>query len=158
MAVLCSQSSSHKETMKIRLVVALVVFAIRFVVPALAQEENAVDPEVRQQIEGAYKKRLDAYNKHDAAAIAALFTQDAIQMDATGFGDAFGQEAIKKKYEAGLASSSVVSPRILQLYAVGSEICGISEFTVQRQQIRHAVTIYVREADEWKIRMQYLTW
>ena len=80
-------------------------------------------------------------------------------MNATGFGDALasGQEAIKKRYEVDLASGSVVSPRILQLYAIGSEVCGISEFTVQRHQILHAVTIYVREADEWKIRMQYLT-
>jgi len=40
---------------------------------------------------------------------------------------------------------------------VGSEVCANSEFTVQRHQILHGVTIYVREADEWKIRMYYIT-
>jgi hypothetical protein len=46
---------------------ALVGLAFSFAVPALAQEQNAVDPEVRRQIEDAYKQRVDAYNKQDAA-------------------------------------------------------------------------------------------
>jgi uncharacterized protein (TIGR02246 family) len=145
--------------MKIRLVVALLGFAIGFVVPALAQEQHAVDPEVRQQIEDAYKKKLDAFNKQDAAAVAALFTQDAVLVNATGFGDALasGQEAIEKWYEPELASGSVFGGRILQVYAVGSEVCAISENTIERHQILHAAAIYVREADEWKIRMYYVT-
>jgi hypothetical protein len=73
--------------MKIRLVVALVGFAIGFAVPTFAQEQNKVDPEVRQQIEATYNKRIDALNKQDAAA-AALYTQDAVLVNATGFGDA----------------------------------------------------------------------
>jgi hypothetical protein len=146
--------------MKIRLLLALVGFAIGFVVPALAQEQNAVDPEVRQQIEDASKKRLDAYNKQDAAGYAAFFTEDAVRVNTTGAGDALvsGQEAIKKMAEVDMASGSVVSGgRILQVYPVGSEVSEISESTLQRHQTIHVVTIYVRDADEWKIRMQYLT-
>jgi len=111
------------------------------------------------RFEDAYKKRLDAYNEQDAAAVAALFTQDAVLVNATGFGDALtsGQEAIKKRYEVDLASGFVVSGRIVQVYPVGSDVCANSEFTVQRHQILHGVTIYVREADEWKIRMYYIT-
>ena len=52
--------------------------AIGFAAPALAQEQNSVDPEVRQQIEAVTKRREEAYNKHDAAAWAAFYTQDAI--------------------------------------------------------------------------------
>jgi hypothetical protein len=55
------------------------------------------------------------------------------------------------------AGSGVLTGRILQVYAVGSEVCVISESVAQRHQIIHVVTIYVREADEWKLRMQYLT-
>ena len=58
--------------MKTRLLVPLVGLAISFAFPNFAQEQNAVDPEVRQQIEDAYKKRLDAYNKQDAAAVARM--------------------------------------------------------------------------------------
>ena len=66
--------------MKIRLLGTLVGLAIGFTVPAFAQEKDTVDPEVRQQIEAAQKKVDEAYNKHDAAALAALFTQDAVQV------------------------------------------------------------------------------
>jgi ketosteroid isomerase-like protein len=146
--------------MKTRLVVALVGFAIGFAFPTFAQEQNAVDLEVRQQIEDTYVKRLDAFNKQDAAAVAAFYTQDAVMVNATGWGDALrsGQETIKKYYEVEVASGLSVSDlRILQVYPVGSEVCAITEFTWQRHQILDAVTIYVRDADEWKIRMQYVT-
>jgi hypothetical protein len=66
--------------MKIRLLLALAGLAIGFAAPILAQEENTVDPEVLQQIEAVYTKYDEAYNKNDAAAIAALFTQDALQV------------------------------------------------------------------------------
>ena len=60
-----------------RSLLTLVGFAIGFLVPALAQEQSTIDPEVRQQIEAALAKYEDAYNKYDAAAIAALYTVDA---------------------------------------------------------------------------------
>jgi hypothetical protein len=69
----------RKETMKMRLLLTLAGLAIGFVVPALAQEQNTVDPEARQQIEAIHMKFYEAFNKHDAAAIAALFTQDALK-------------------------------------------------------------------------------
>ena len=42
-----------EETMKTRTALALTGLAISFPLPTLAQEQNAVDPEVRQQIEDA---------------------------------------------------------------------------------------------------------
>jgi hypothetical protein len=101
--------------MKIRLLFALVGFAIGFAFPTFAQEQNAVDSEVRQQISDTYMKRLDAFNKQDAAAYAAFFTQEAVLVNATGLGDPLfsGQEAIKKSIESELASGSLLSGRIL---------------------------------------------
>jgi len=66
--------------MKIRSVVALIGLAISFAFPIYAQERNTVDPEVRQQIEAVGMQFIEAYNKHDAAAVAALYTQDAIRV------------------------------------------------------------------------------
>ena len=40
--------------MKIRLVVALVGLAIGFVAPAFAQQKDAADPQIRQQIDAAH--------------------------------------------------------------------------------------------------------
>ena len=147
--------------MKIRLTIALAGFAISFAFPTFAQEQNAVDPEVRQQIEATYNKRIDALNKQDAAAVAALHTQDAVVVSAAGSGDtvASGQEAIKKFYELLLSSGSPISDaRILEMHPVGSnEICAISEYIWLRHVLLQSVTIYVRDADEWKIRMLYST-
>jgi hypothetical protein len=93
--------------MKMRLLVTLAGFAIGFVLPVLAQEQNMVDPEVRQQIEAVLKMREEAINKNDAAAVAALYTQYAASIrswESEG-GLASGQQAIEKRYATELASS-----------------------------------------------------
>ena len=43
--------------MKVRTVVTIVGLAIGFALPGLTQEQNAVDPELRQQIEAVTKRR-----------------------------------------------------------------------------------------------------
>jgi ketosteroid isomerase-like protein len=143
--------------MKIRLLGVLVGLAISFAVPTFAQEQNAVDPEVRQQIEDAYKKFDEAYSKHDAAATAALFTQDAAEVleNMPEGGLASGQQAIKKRLEVDLASSPQLSQKLVQLYAIGNDVCAITEY---RGVIHkgYAVTIWIREGDEWKIRVSYV--
>jgi hypothetical protein len=54
-----------------RLLVTLAGLAIGCAMPVLAQEQNTVDPEVRQQIEAAVLKYRVACNNYDAAATAA---------------------------------------------------------------------------------------
>jgi ketosteroid isomerase-like protein len=67
--------------MKIRyLLLSLVGLATSFALPVFAQEQNAVDPEVRQQIASVNMKLGEAQNKHDAAAAAALYTLDAVKV------------------------------------------------------------------------------
>jgi len=92
--------------MKIRLL-TLVGLAISFALPSIAQDKSAVDPEVRQEIEAVYMKFADAHNKDDAAAIAALYTQDAVRIlswESEG-GLTSGQQAIEKWFAAQFASS-----------------------------------------------------
>ena len=93
--------------MKIRLVVALVGFAIGFAVPTFAQEQNTVDPEVRQQIEAVNMKLLEARNKGDAAAAAAFYEQNAVQVwqwRESGR-PAVGQKAIEEKWRLEIIST-----------------------------------------------------
>ena len=66
--------------MKIRSLLALMGLAVGFTVPTLAQEQDVVTPEIRQQIEAAVMKFQDAYNKHDPIALAALYTQDGVEV------------------------------------------------------------------------------
>ena len=147
--------------MKIRLLLALAGLAIGSAVPALAQASNAVDPQVRQEIEAALIKFEEAFNKQDATAIAALFTLDAAEVAGSEMADAgslaSGREAIEKRYATHFASSpSKSSLKLVQVYVMGSEVCAISErshgFRIGKGYL---ATIYVREADDWKIRMAY---
>jgi ketosteroid isomerase-like protein len=82
-----------------RLLVTLAGLAIGFAGPALAQEQDTVDPQVRQEIEAALFKFEEAFNNHDSAAMATLFTVDAVQVLDWGEGGMFsGQQAIEKNY------------------------------------------------------------
>ena len=141
--------------MKIRLLITLVVFATSLALPTLAQEQKMVDPEVRGQIEAAFMKFQEAYNKHDAAAMTALHTPDAVEVRSWS-GMASGREAIGKRFAFDFASSpGKAVNKLVQVYAIGKDICAISDTTVGGSK-GHAVTIYVREGDDWKIRMSYV--
>jgi uncharacterized protein (TIGR02246 family) len=145
--------------MKMRLLSALAGLAIGLAVPTLAQEKNMVAPEVRQQIEAALMKYEEAYNKYDAAAVAAFYTQDAIEVvtfESAG-GVAIGKQAIEKRSASTLASSPrKLSHSLLQVYTIGNDICAISDLSHHYiTQKGSYVAIYVREADDWKIRMAY---
>jgi uncharacterized protein (TIGR02246 family) len=139
-----------------RLLLTLAGFALGFVLPAFAQEQNTVDPEVRQQIEAVHLKFVEAQNKGDAAAIAALFTQDAVQewYGVSEGGLASGQQAIEKRYRETFAAPSPLDSKIVQIYPIGNDICAITEYKMMTWK-GHAVTIYGRDADTWKIRMAY---
>ena len=65
--------------MKIRLLFALVGLAISFALPIFAQQTNAPNPQLREQIVSLVKKEDEAFNNNDAAAIAALATEDVIE-------------------------------------------------------------------------------
>ncbi|HYZ72581.1 MAG TPA: nuclear transport factor 2 family protein [Chthoniobacterales bacterium] len=139
-----------------RLLVTLAGVAIGFAGPALAQEQNTVDPEVRQQIEAEHTKFVEAFNKHEAAAMAALFTFDAVQMLDWGEGGTFsGQQAIEKHYALDFASSPPkLVGKLTQVYAIGDKISAISEWSSGLWK-GYDARIYVRDLDTWKIRMDY---
>jgi uncharacterized membrane protein YvbJ len=63
--------------MKMRLIVALVGLAISFVLPAFAQQKDTAASQIDEQI---VKKFDEAFNNGDAAAVAALYTEDAVQV------------------------------------------------------------------------------
>jgi len=148
--------------MKVRLLLTLAALTIGFAAPSFAQEKDKVDPEVRQQIEAALTKFDEAFNKNDATATAALYTQDAAEVwsEWSAGGLAFGQQAIEKRHAANFASNhSKFSHKLVQVHAIGNEICAISEWSmppIKTKGGHYVVTIYVREADDWKIRMAYV--
>jgi uncharacterized protein (TIGR02246 family) len=144
--------------MKTCLLLALIGLPISFASPTFGQEQSAVDPETRQQIEAVATQYLAAHNKHDAAALAALYTQDAVRVaDWSGGESSVGREAIKSAFEVEFAGMAPrVDRSIIQMYAIDDRIAAISEFR-QGFVHGHALKIYVRDADTWKIRMEFKT-
>jgi hypothetical protein len=74
--------------------IALVGLATGFVVPAFTQEKEEANPfpfgaiqakpEIVQQLEAINEKWDEAFNKHDAAAVAAFYTANAILVTPVG--------------------------------------------------------------------------
>jgi ketosteroid isomerase-like protein len=95
--------------MKIRLVVAIAGLAIGFAFPTFAQQKDTADSRIVQQRDllgdvkapeqfGELSQKLDeAYNKNDAAAVAALFTEDSLLVASDGMFS--GRQDIEKRYE-----------------------------------------------------------
>ena len=82
--------------MKMFLPVALVGLAISLTVPAFAQQKDTVDPQIIEQLVAVGKKYAEAVNNNDAAAVAALYTEDAVDVADTG--PIYGREAIQKHW------------------------------------------------------------
>jgi ketosteroid isomerase-like protein len=82
--------------MKIRYLLALVGLAIIFTLPAFAQQKDTVDPQIAEQLSALSKATDEAFNNGDAAALAALYTEDALLL--TNTGPIYGREAIEKHY------------------------------------------------------------
>ena len=142
--------------MNMRLVVALVGLSISLALPTLAQEQNTVDPEVRQQIEALLVKFDDAFNKNDLAAIMTFYTQDAVlMMSWITDGTFVGGAAIEKWYRAEFASKAYgLVSKLVQVHAVGNEISTITEWSATHT-MGQTVTVWVRDADTFKIRLLY---
>ena len=60
------------------------------------EQTNTPDPQLREQPDAKSKKFDEACDNNDAAAVAALFTEDAVQV--TPQGPLFGRGAIEKNF------------------------------------------------------------
>ncbi|HEY0789425.1 MAG TPA: SgcJ/EcaC family oxidoreductase [Chthoniobacterales bacterium] len=71
--------------------------ATSFALPTLSQQKEPTPSDKdRQQLEAMIKKFDEAWNHNDAAALAALYAQDAVIV--TDSGPIYGREAIEKHW------------------------------------------------------------
>jgi ketosteroid isomerase-like protein len=83
--------------MKIPGLLALVGLALSLVAPTVAQPKDpAADPQTTQKIRAISQAYNEAVNRNDAAAVAALFTQDAVLVSDRAV--VHGRQAIEKWY------------------------------------------------------------
>jgi len=159
--------------MKIRSLV-LVGLAISFASPTLPQEKDTADRRVAQQRNllgvpkavdefGELHHALDeAYNKNDAAAVAAFFTEDALLVEPDGMFS--GRQKIERRYADAFQRSPIISFNCSfernYLNAIDNAVWGAGQWTSTFQSQNGSVfafgywsAIFVREGDAWKIRV-----
>jgi len=132
-------------------------------------QKDAADPQKVQELHALVTKFDDAKNNNDSAAVAALFTEEAILV--TDSGPIYGRDAIQKWYEGAfqqfyfsnhLGKSDPKSIRVIG--TDGNEIWSNGEWSVTLQgQSGSPIhlngywsAVQVRENGAWKDRMQ--TW
>jgi hypothetical protein len=118
---------------------------------------NKVDPQIIDQLNAKYQKYDEAFNKNDAAAVAAFFTEDAVLL--TDQGPIYGREAIEKYQSDAFKQfrfiNHVGKPDQYSPHTIGSE--GNELWSNDPIPLKgYWSEIYVREGDAWKVRLQ--TW
>jgi uncharacterized protein (TIGR02246 family) len=137
-----------------------------FCCASLRPTKDTTDPQITQQLEAIGRNTDEAFNKGDAAAVAALFTQNAVVV--TPQGPVYGRQAIEKMYvdlfqkvhfSNHLTKADQNSPPITS--TAGNEVWwfGAWSVTVQiendppRQANGYWSAVHVRESDAWKVCM-----
>ena len=149
--------------MKIRLglEIALAGLVIGFAWPTFAQPKDSVGLPLAQQIRVLAAKYDAAINKHDAAAVAALYTKDGVR--SSDWGTFHGRQAIEKSY----------GKYDFQRWPVSNFFTVVNRVFTVRSKVRSTGTwsgvfvnhsgghdndggyyswVVVREGDTWKIR------
>ena len=129
-----------------------------------AQQKDTLDLQLRQRVVALIKANTDALDKNDAAAVAANFTEDAVNVEQDG--PTFGREAIEKlwadrfqkvHFSNNLVTVDEESPHIIstdgkQMWATGSWSATIQGKDGGPKDIKGYWSV-IREGDDWKIRM-----
>jgi len=152
--------------MKTLLLGGLAGLAISFALPTYAQQKDVADPQTTQKILALMKALNEAQNNNDAAAVAAFGTRDEVLV--TSEGPITGRQAIQK-WHSDLYQRWHPKNHIDELHGnaphligtAGNELWATGEFSETGQgktgeaiPIKgHWLIFFVREADDWKIRM-----
>jgi ketosteroid isomerase-like protein len=139
--------------------------------PTRAQEKDQADsflyravpanPELAQQLDVINRQFDEAFNKHDAVALAALFTVNAILSAPLG-GIFSGRDSIEKYFSDGFErlKPSDHLTKLSRVYALGGDLCGIGGRSMigypgrPIQGAVYLVRVYTRVGDTWKIRAE----
>jgi uncharacterized protein (TIGR02246 family) len=150
----------REETMKTQILLALVGLATGFVLPTFAQ--YTVDPKTAQQIQALTAKFNEVFNKHDPAACAALYTEDAVWE--TYHGTYHGRQRIEGVYadwcfkrwnkHNWVTTMTRVAPVGNAVRATGRWSCDLGGGGADRGLCSW---VLVHEGDTWKIRRENLT-
>ena len=158
--------------MKISLAIALIGLAIEFVLPTFAQQTETRNSQIAKQRSllgnanalgefGAFGIKADeAFNKNEASAVAALFTEDGVLVASDGM--FYGRQAIEKRYTDTFQRWPITTftSQICQLNEIDNAAWSTGEWwstlqgkTGPKFERGYWSAIYVREGDAWKMRL-----
>jgi len=145
--------------MKTRLLLALAGFAIGLILPTFAQEKDTVDPRVAEQVRALAAKYDEAFNKNDATALGALFSEDAVFSGLHGRFN--GRQAIENFHSQQVFARWHVNNRVTtvdRVVSVSDEVSSSGRWseTVRSNGKNVGGTyswVLIRDGDSWKIRM-----
>jgi len=129
--------------------------------PALAQANSASDAAVAAKVEQLIADYVQAYNRHDAAALAAFYASDGLFVSVTGT-PVEGRDAIEKFWETIFKRIGDVNETVktTEIHALGDGAWAIGEYSARRKgqvgppEIKgHWSAVYVPEGGAWKIRL-----
>src|SRR5258708_12564044 len=91
-------------------------------------EKDTVDPQTDQELRAFTMKHVEIYNKHDATALAELFTEDAVMVAPEGL--ILGRQAIEKKYAGDFHQSHPTNyiVKVDQGNAIGNNAWTVAEW------------------------------
>jgi uncharacterized protein (TIGR02246 family) len=139
--------------MKMHFRLALTALAIGVTMAAFAQPNEATPSEQdRQQLEALATRYAEAANRHDAAAIAALFTEEGVFVSPEGI--VSGRPGIEKLYRDTFNAAAVTDTAIktTELHAVGDLVWAVGQWRNNTQQ-GHWGAVDERRGGAWQIRM-----
>ena len=158
-------SRHQEEMMKTRLVAPLIGLVIAFALPTYAQQKDLADPQTTQKILALAKAFDEAHSDNDATAVATLYTRDAVLV--TIEGPIFGRQAIQKYctdlYQWWHPKNHIekLDGPVHSIGTAGNDLWATGEWSEtglgkngEPISIKGCwACIYVREGDDWKIRM-----
>jgi uncharacterized protein (TIGR02246 family) len=144
----------------VRSILGFLAFATVLILVLEPARSEAIDP-ATSPFAAVGKQYIEAYNRKDAAAVAALFADDAIRVTAGGMIQ--GREAIQKSTEAGLEAGG----HDLRLRYHHAQIDGNTGWSVAEVDFgvrgkdgsvspvhAFATSVWVRDGAAWKIKTQ----
>jgi uncharacterized protein (TIGR02246 family) len=121
---------------------------------------DTADPQTANEIRAVTLEHAEIYNKHNATAYAAFFTEDAVHVTPEGI--IYGRQAIEKKYADVFQQWHPTNylVEVNQVNAIGNEAWKFGEWscTLQTQEGPFPIkgyfaSIFVRVDGVWKERM-----
>jgi uncharacterized protein (TIGR02246 family) len=149
--------SNERDESQVRRSPFFVAFlTVCLAIPAVAQKPS--EQQIRPAIERLLETWDTAANRKDAAAIASLYTEDAVRVTPRGI--SYGRAAIEKDLVETFKVTSNIADKVEKVQVVGEVVLVTATWSATLQSNDGPIQargswggVYVRDGDAWKTRL-----